>query len=190
MGRRAISLQADLAIESQAALLFEVALREFESIDCLINCASVFVPDTPLTAEHDTWEQNITINLRAPLILSQAFAGQKEGTQTRVIINITDALACGANISHSTYALSKAGLQHLTRMFAKVLAPKVRVNDIALGLVIPCVSMPYVHFEELCLKTPLSIPTSMDEVNQAVSFILKAQSMTGATVTLDSGMGL
>jgi NAD(P)-dependent dehydrogenase (short-subunit alcohol dehydrogenase family) len=148
------------------------------------------LPDTPLTAEHDTWEQNININLRAPLILSQAFARQRESEEVRVIINITDAMACGANISHSTYALSKAGLQQLTRMFAKVLAPKVRVNDIALGLVIPPVQMPYMQFESLCLRTPLAIPTGIDEINQAISFILRAESMTGTTVTLDSGMGL
>ena len=190
MGRRAISLQADLAVESQAELLFEVALREFESIHCLVNCASVFIPDTPLTADHVTWEKNIHTNLRAPLILSQAFARQKESAESRVIINITDAMAYGANISHTTYALSKASLQQLTRMFAKALAPKVRVNDIALGFVIPPVHTPYTHFEELCLKTPLAIPTSMEEIHHAVSFILKAQSMTGATLTLDSGAQL
>lgn len=189
LGQKAVSIPADLKEESQAASLIDRAANALGGLTCLINNASVFIQDTADTISHETWEQNLNINVRAPLILSQCFA-QQVGEGDQNIINISDALVDRPRNHFASYTLSKKALNAVTEMMAYHLAPRIRVNAIALGLVLPSVNETYVGFEEQRENSPLQRTTTLAEVADMTRMILACPSMTGALIPLDSGLHL
>ena len=95
----------------------------------------------------EQWDLNQAVNLRAPFLLSQAFAGQlRPGWQVTSSISMTSGrVSPGAD--HFAYTISKVGLHGLTRSLALALAPRIRVNELALGAVLAPEGAPgdYVH---------------------------------------------
>ena len=107
-----------------------------------------------------------------------------------LIVNISDVGAHKTWTGYPAYAVSKSGVETLTRLLAKAYAPSIRVNAIAPGLVLPPEGFPPGKWEELVGRLPLKRPASLDEVASALTFLLDNPSITGQTVVLDGGYSL
>jgi NAD(P)-dependent dehydrogenase (short-subunit alcohol dehydrogenase family) len=190
LGRRAVALPADLADEQAAALLVGEAAAALGPITLLVNNAAVFDYDRPETADHERWQRQMAINLRAPLVLTQGLLAQLPATGEANIVNLIDARVLNLTPHYTSYTISKAGLWVLTQHLARALAPRVRVNAIAPGPVLPHAGMSEEAFAALARATPLGRGPSVEEICRALRTILEAPAMTGQLLTLDGGRHL
>ena len=189
-GGRAAALIADLAAEDQVATLVDRAAQALGPLGALVNDASAFEWDTAGSATRASWDLHMETNLRAPFVLSQAFAAQLPEAASGVIVNMIDQRVWNLTPFFTTYTLSKAGLWTLTRTLAQALAPRIRVNAIGPGPALPSRRQTDDQFARQCEALPLGRGTSPDEICAALRFILSAPSMTGQMIALDGGQHL
>lgn len=188
-GGRAVALAADLADDAQARGLIEAAAA-LGPVTCLVNNASVFERDTVATATQASWDRHLAVNLRAPFVLSQAFAAALPQPRSGVVVNLIDQRVFNLTPHFVSYTVSKAGLWTLTRTLALALAPRIRVNGIGPGPTMPSRRQNQAAFAAQVAATPLRRAVSLEEICAAVRFILDAPSLTGQMIALDSGQHL
>lgn len=195
-GGSAFAIDADLASEIAVQNLIPRAVEQIGPLGCLVNNASSFELDSIETASRESWDRHIEPNLRAPLVLTQAFAQQLESAQARdkddgplngAVINLIDQRVWNPTPNYLSYALSKAGLWAMTRQLALELAPAIRVNGIGPGPALPNSRQSAADFQAQCDALPLGIGTSPEEICAAARFLLAARSMTGQMIALDGG---
>jgi NAD(P)-dependent dehydrogenase (short-subunit alcohol dehydrogenase family) len=187
LGRRSLILQADLAKEGDVEKLLPTLGRELGPVSCLVNNASVFEMDKIDTVTRESWDRHIETNLRAPFVLSQAFARQlPEGTDGN-IINMLDQRVWKLTPYFMSYTVAKMGLWTLTRTLALALAPKIRVNAIGPGPTLPSPRQSDEHFSAQSAAMPLGHGATPDEIAGAALYILSSPSMTGQMIALDGG---
>jgi NAD(P)-dependent dehydrogenase (short-subunit alcohol dehydrogenase family) len=190
-GGRAVVVRADLADPAAAAsLIGEAETALGGAIGVLVNNAATFVADHLVSFDLDRFRRQLAINLEAPLLLAQAFAGALPAGSSGLIVNLGDQRTTNPTARYLGYSISKAGLAMAAAVLARDLAPRIRVNTIALGLAIAHAEMDEARYRELLQATPLRCSTSDDEIARALQLIVRSPSMTGATITLDSGMGM
>jgi NAD(P)-dependent dehydrogenase (short-subunit alcohol dehydrogenase family) len=188
LGRRAWVVAADLAQPAEVAALITRA-NQFTPLYALVNSAAIFEPLSLLETTLPAWERHLAINLTAPFLLSQAFAAQlPEGAQGR-IVNILDWRALRPGADHFPYTVSKAALAALTSSLAVALAPRITVNGLALGAVLPPADG--AASPEVIRKIPLGRWGETQEVQEALVFLLAgAAYVTGEVVHVDGGRHL
>lgn len=157
-------------------------------VEVLINSAATMVESDIRAVSIDDFDDSISINLRAPLVCSQEAA--KRMLNGGLIINISDVGAGKTWMRHPVYSVSKAGLEVLTRILAKALAPKIRVNAIAPGLVIPPLDMADNSWEKLIEKVPLKRSAYPQEVTSMVEYLIQNKYITGQIIQIDGGYSL
>ena len=189
-GGTAAALGADLAREDEAAGLVARAAQAIGPLACLVNNASVFQRDTPETATRQSWDAHMEVNLRAPFVLTQAFARQLPAGIEGNAINIIDQRVRNLTPHFTSYTLSKAGLWTLTRTLALALAPGIRVNAIGPGPTLPNARQTDEEFDRQWASMPLRRRVGIGEIAGAVRFILDAPAMTGQMIALDGGQHL
>ena len=189
-GGRAVALAAELSDEAAASDLAGRAAAALGPLGCLVNNASLFEYDNVESATQATWEAHMAVNLRAPFVLSQAFAAALPGGTNGAIINILDQRVWNLTPHFISYTLSKSGLWTLTQTLALALAPRIRVNAIGPGPVLPSALQTAAQFRAQCENTPLGRGTEPEEIAAAVRFILAAPAMTGQMMALDGGQHL
>lgn len=128
----AASVCGDLAIDGLPAAVAEAALACFGRLDGLVNNASSFFPTPVGTMDEAAWGDLIGSNLKGPLFLTQALAGELR-QRRGAIVNIVDIHAERPLKGYPLYCAAKAGLAGLTRALAVELAPEVRVNGVSPG---------------------------------------------------------
>ena len=190
LGRRAVALPADLADERATAALVGEAAAALGPITLLVNNAAVFDYDRPETADHERWQRQMAINLRAPLVLTQGLLAQLPAGGPADVVNLIDARVLNLTPHYTSYTISKAGLWVLTQHLARALAPRVRVNAIAPGPVLPHAGMSDQAFAALARGTPLGRGPGVEEICRALRTILETPSMTGQLLALDGGRHL
>jgi NAD(P)-dependent dehydrogenase (short-subunit alcohol dehydrogenase family) len=190
MGRRAEVLVADLADESQAETLVERAEAVLGAPGLLVNSASTFERDEALTATRASWDFHMEVNLRAPFVLTQAFARRLPAVAEGLVVNMLDQRVWNLTPHFTTYTVSKAGLWTLTQTLALALAPRIRVVGIGPGPALPSARQTAEQFAAQCAGTPLKVGTGPAEICQAVRFALAARSFTGQMIALDGGQHL
>jgi NAD(P)-dependent dehydrogenase (short-subunit alcohol dehydrogenase family) len=186
-GGHAKAVRADLASAEQAAALVEQCKAPDTTLVCLVNNASLFELDRAPTATAAQFDRHMAVNLRAPLLLSQAFARQVPEGETGVIVNLLDQKLFNLNPDFLTYTLSKIGLQGLTTLLAQSFAPRVRVAGIAPGLTLRSGSQTDARFAAQHRANPLGVGVDTDDLVRALRFILATPSFTGDTLIVDSG---
>ncbi len=189
-GGRAVALKAELSDEAQAAALVPDAAAALGPLGCLINNASAFENDSVETADRASWDRHMDANLRAPFVLTQAFARALPEAAGGVVINLLDQRVWNPTPFFLSYTLSKAGLWTLTQTLAMALAPRIRVNGIGPGPALPSARQTPEQFARQCAMMPLGRGTSPAEICAAVRFILAAKAMTGQMIALDGGQHL
>ena len=188
VGRKAFLLQADLTDTAQVAKLISRAY-EYAPLFALVNNASVFEPlgweDTSL----EQWNRAMMVNLTAPFLLGQAFARSlKPGWHGR-IVNLIDWRALRPGPDHLPYTISNSALAALTHSLAIALAPRITVNALALGAILPPSdgTPTKVNLEQI----PARRWANLDEVGQALIFLLDGPAyITGEIIHLDGGRHL
>jgi NAD(P)-dependent dehydrogenase (short-subunit alcohol dehydrogenase family) len=180
-------LQADLADPVQVNALFSRAL-EHGPIYGLINNASIF-GRSDWRADLDDWNLHLKINLTAPFLLSQAFARSVADSEVGCIVNLLDWRALRPGADHLPYTISKAGLAALTHSLAAALAPRIRVNGLALGAILPPTDGTV--SPAILQNVPTGRWARLEEIVQAVMFLLDGPSyITGEIIHLDGGRHL
>ncbi|MCK5295337.1 MAG: SDR family oxidoreductase, partial [Alphaproteobacteria bacterium] len=115
---------------------------------------------------------------------------QLSNNSNGTIINLIDQRVLNLTPNYSSYTVSKSGLWTLTQTMAQALAPKIRVNAIAPGFVLPVGEHDKEQFERLCAATPLRQKTQLQEICKTVNYILETPSMTGQIIAIDGGKHL
>ena len=184
LGSRVTLAQADLTDPEQIRSL----VAKTESLDVLVNSAA-FMPSGNVDAlSIENWDTSLDLNLRAPFLLAQSVS--EKMTEGGLIVNITDVGAQKAWSRYPSYTVSKAALESLTRILARALAPKIRVNAIAPGFVLQSDIVPPKEWDRLIQRVPLKRPARSDEIAYALEFLLKNEYVTGQTIVVDGGYSL
>ena len=186
-GGRAVALGADLAREPETEALVPAAAARLGPLTGLINNASVFEDDRVDTATRASWDAHLETNLRAPLVLTQAFARQLPEDESGCVVNILDQRVWNLTPYFLSYTVSKSALWTLTRTLAMTLAPRIRVNAIGPGPTLKSERQTEEHFGAQCARVPLKRGTTPAEICDGVRFILGAPALTGQMIALDGG---
>jgi NAD(P)-dependent dehydrogenase (short-subunit alcohol dehydrogenase family) len=187
-GGKAAAVAADLAKEAEVQTLVPRAVEALGMpLACLVNNASNFEMDKVDTATRESWDRHIETNLRAPLVLSQAFAQQLPEGGEGNIVNLLDQRVWKLTPYFLSYTVAKSGLWTLTRTLALALAPRIRVNGIGPGPTLPSERQTAEQFRQQQLAVPLRHGATPEEIAAAVRFILASPSMTGQMIALDGG---
>jgi NAD(P)-dependent dehydrogenase (short-subunit alcohol dehydrogenase family) len=190
MGQRAVIVQGDLSLAETPERLIAEASLGLGGLSGLVNNASIFEPDEVGAITARSWARHQDTNLRAPVLLAQAFARQlAEGTHGN-IINIIDQRVWKLNPKFFSYTASKSALWTVTRTLAQALAPRIRVNAIGPGPALPNIRMDEEEFAKQSRLTLLGRGTSPAEISAAVKFILSQPALTGQMIVLDGGQHL
>ena len=136
-----------------------------------------------------SWGRHLRTNLRTPALLSKEFAKNVRGKNNN-IINIIDQRVFKLTPYFFSYTISKTGLYTLTKTSAMSLAPAIRVNGIAPGPTIKNKRQSKQHFRKQYLATPLKKQVEVDEICNAVDFLINNKSITGQVIAIDSGQNL
>ncbi|MEQ1863243.1 MAG: SDR family oxidoreductase [Micropepsaceae bacterium] len=190
LGRRAALIEGDLAEEDQVATFVARAGTALGPLTGLINSASVFEDDRIATMTRASWDKHIETNLRAPLVLSQAFAKQLSTGADGAIVNIIDQAVLNLTPQFLSYTVSKAGLWTLTQTLAQALAPRIRVNAVAPGPSLKAARQSPANFEAQVQATLLKRPSEPADIASAVHYLLTARAVTGQMIAVDSGQHL
>jgi NAD(P)-dependent dehydrogenase (short-subunit alcohol dehydrogenase family) len=186
-GGKALAVRADLSSARQAEALVGKCRARGVRLTCLVNNASLFKLDRAPTATAADFDLHMAINLRAPLLLSQALARQLPEGPKGLIVNVLDQKLFNLNPDFLSYTLSKVGLQGLTTLLAQSFAPRLRVAGIAPGLTLRSGSQTDARFAEQHAANPLGVGVKTDDLVRALRFIVATPSFTGDTLIVDSG---
>ena len=187
-GSNAATVAADLEKEAEVQTLVPRAAQALGMpLTCLVNNASNFEMDKVDTATRESWDRHIETNLRAPLVLSQAFARQLPGESEGNIVNLLDQRVWKLTPFFLSYTVAKSGLWTLTRTLALALAPRIRVNGIGPGPTLASERQTAEQFRQQQLAVPLKHGATPEEIAAALRFILDSPSMTGLMIALDGG---
>lgn len=190
LGRRAVVVTGDLAVEDEVAGIVAAASDALGPLGVLVNNASTFELDRLDTVTRASWDRHLETNLRAPIVLSQAFVRQLPREGAGLIVNMLDQRVLNLTPNFLSYSISRMGLWAATQILARELAPRVRVNAIGPGPTLAAPGMSPERFAELCRATPLRRATTPEEIASALRFIIASPSMTGQLITLDGGQQL
>lgn len=200
MGRKAVSLRADLLIASQVEKLVATAAQGLGGpLTVLINNASIFEYDTIQTATRKSWDRHMESNLRAPFVLTQDFAEQAlvagvdaagEAVASGLVVNMIDQRVQKLTPEFMTYTLAKMGLWALTQTAAQALAPKIRVNAIGPGPTLQGARQSEKHFALQRAATILQRGANPSDITAALGFFLDSPAVTGQMIAVDGGQHL
>jgi pteridine reductase len=185
-GGEARAFSADLSQPDAPDRLANDVMDSFDRIDVLVNSAAVMLrtPIDEVTTEQ--WDTIFALNLRAPFFLARA-AARAMGADGGAIVNMADLAAFETWPAYVPHAISKSGVVAMTRTLARTLAPRVRVNAVAPGLVLLPESWSAEDAERLVKTTPLGRAGTPDDVVGAVIYLLEADYVTGETLLVDGG---
>ncbi len=180
-------LQSGLEDEASCSETVSRAVTVCGGLDFLVNNASVFPKGDIMTSAREELEHAILVNAWAPLWLSIAFASK---VSSGGIVNMLDTRISGYDFSNFPYYLSKRALSDITENLALRFAPSIRVNGVAPGLIIPPDGKDESYLSKIEPIIPLRAHGSVEDIANAVSFLLRSNFITGQTIFVDGGQHL
>ena len=198
LGVRAETFAADLLNLDQTEALVDRAQNALGPLTVLVNNASIFEYDNLASATRSSWDRHMGSNLRAPFVLTQAFAAQapradRSGDEPRaqaLVVNMIDQRVRKPTPEFMTYSLAKAGLWWLTQTSAQALAPDIRVNAIGPGPTMRGSRQSDTHFARQRAATILERGAGPADIQAALGYLLDADSVTGQLICVDGGQHL
>ncbi len=187
-GVPALLLQADLTVPEQIERIFEQISEHPSPLKVLVNSAAVMLNGTLEETSIQDWDATFNLNLRAPWLCACYAARLMK--ENGVIINLTDASAGRLWKTYPAYSVSKAALEVFTRLLARSLAPGIRVNAVAPGLVMPTPSLTEDQWERLVARLPVKRTGTPQDIVKAVLFLIQNDYVTGQTLVVDGGYQL
>ena len=167
-------------------------VNSIESLDLLVNNASVFYPKPVENSSIDDWNDVINVNLRAPFFLSKGLS-KKLSINNGSIINIIDIHSERPLKNHAVYNISKAGLKMMTQTLAKELAPSIRVNGVSPGSILWPEATAEISDDEKKLmldRIVLNRQGSPQDIADTVLFLANSDYITGQIINIDGGRTL
>jgi NAD(P)-dependent dehydrogenase (short-subunit alcohol dehydrogenase family) len=190
LGRRAVAVNRDLAVEAGVKSLLAECADELGPVTCVVNNASLFERDDTASFSGEHLARAMRTNVVAPVLLAQALHDQLPADAQGVVVNLLDQKLSNPNPDFLSYTLSKAALQEATRLLAMALAPKVRVVGVAPGLTLISGDQSEAGFERAHTRTPLGRSSTPTDIAQAVVYLARAGAVTGTTLLVDGGQHL
>jgi pteridine reductase len=188
LGRDAIPIQGDLSDPQTTELFLEEAHAMHGQLDAVVNSAAVWRPRPLAEVTVEDWDLTHAVNLRAPFFISVRAA--EVLPPGGVIINIADHLATESSPGLVPHSISKAGVIAMTQHLARRFAPKIRVNAVSPGAVLPPADWGAAAEERFVASTPLGRLGSPDDVTDAVLYLVRARFVTGVVIPVDGGRHL
>ncbi|AOY79688.1 SDR family oxidoreductase [Moorena producens JHB] len=179
--------QADLTCDQDMLNLLPRVKADVPELDVLVNNASIFEPATLKETELDLFDSHFAVNFKAPYFFTRDFARLY---QKGNIINIIDTRINKNDFSYSAYTLAKKALANLTEMAALELAPHIRVNGICPGWILLPAGASEQYIETLRQRVPMHSQGNVDQICQAVRYLLSNQFVTGQFLFVDGGQHL
>lgn len=184
IGNAAI-VRAELA-EPDCAERVMAGLTMLPPARLLVNSASLFLRDSHDDFGAGQWDRQQAVNLRAPALLTQAFAARLSGGNG-LVVNLLDAKLASPNPDFFSYTVSKMGLAGLTELSARALAPNIRVCGIAPSVTMVSGLQSRDNFERVHRLNALERGVEVEEIAAALRFVVATPTLTGQTITLDGG---
>jgi pteridine reductase len=185
-GAAAEAFPCDLSLPESPDALVRDVVASFGRLDILVNSAAVMLRTPFGEVSSEDWDRMMKLNLRAPFFLAQAAAPYLKEARG-CVVNIADLAAFESWPAYVPHGMSKAGIVQMTRALARVLAPEVRVNGIAPGVVMLPDGWPAESEERLASTTPLGRLGRPTDVLAALHYLLEAGFVTGETLIVDGG---
>jgi len=180
----------DLSNPETASSIIDAATGALGPVSILVNSASGFPTDSIRDATVVQWRRTMDLTLGSPLFLIQAFAEHLGDEAEGAVVNITDVKTQRPYMEHVSYMLAKGGIDTLTKAAALALAPKIRVNAVALGVILPPPGETQEYANALAADIPLARAGGAEVVADTVVYLVKNDFVTGETVRLDGGAHL
>jgi NAD(P)-dependent dehydrogenase (short-subunit alcohol dehydrogenase family) len=177
-------VRGDLCDPSAAETIFAAA-EGLPPLRLLVNNASRFAFDSAHGFTFDSWNAHLDANLRAPALLSQAFAARAE---RGLIVNLLDAKLASPNPDFFSYTVSKFGLAGLTELCARAFAPAVRVCAIAPSVTMVSGPQSRDNFDQVHALNALRRGVDAAHIVAALRFLIATPTVTGETITVDGGL--
>ncbi|GMQ93980.1 MAG: SDR family oxidoreductase [Acidimicrobiia bacterium] len=153
----------------------------------LVNSASGFPSDTIDDVTVAGFRSAQDLSLTTPMMLIQAFARHVPDDLGGAVVNVTDVKTMRPYRKHLSYMLAKGGIDTLTRAAAVALAPKIRVNAVALGVILPPAKEDDAYAENLAADLPLQRIGGAQVVADTVAFLCENDFITGEIIRVDGG---
>ncbi len=186
LGQRAMALQGDVSNSADVQAMADEVESRFGRLDLLVNNASIFPAGPLLEIEEGEWDRVMAVNLKGPFLMVKAVAPLLTASGGNVV-NLVDLSAFQPWVEYPHHAVSKAGLLHLTRVMARALAPRVRVNAIAPGAVLLPESYDEEAREKSRRRSVLGTLGSPEDVVRTVLFLDRSPFITGEVIVVDGG---
>src|SRR5215469_297087 len=189
LGRRAAAFSAELTKVAAIQKLVGDVVAHFERLDILINSAANFLQTKFGETSEARWDASLDTNLKAPFFMTQAAAPHLAKSGHGVIVNFADIGGLLGWREFLPHSVSKAGVILMTRILAKELAPKVRVNAIVPGT-ITMPGDPPEWQRNFIRRAPLQRTGTPEDIADAVLFLVGAKFVTGHVLVVDGGRTL
>jgi len=156
-------------------------------LNALVNCAAIFEHDTIADITEEALQRHIALNTFTPSLLARDFANALPEDGAGCVVNFLDFKLASPYPDHFSYTLSKYALAGATELLARALAPRVRVNAVAPGYVLPAPGQAQADFERLHDDVPLERGPTPEDIARAVRFLIESEAVTGQTIYVDGG---
>jgi NAD(P)-dependent dehydrogenase (short-subunit alcohol dehydrogenase family) len=187
LGRKCEIFKADLSNTKRIKPLTARVFRAFPNCSLLINNASIFEDRDFMEVTEESFDREFALNFKAPFFLSQEFSRRKSA---EIIVNMLDTRVSRIEPGHFVYNLSKRALRDFTLMAARALGPKIRVNGICPGPILPPPGKDSKYLRRISDNAPLGKPGHPDYVITALKYILDNSYVTGECLYVDGGQHL
>lgn len=187
LGVRAAVGSVNLADPTKAAALVDLTKRSLGIPSILVNSASGFPSDTIADVTVDAWRATLDLTLASPVFATQAFANALPEDLDGAVVNITDVRTQTPYREHFSYIVAKGGIDTFTKTAALQLAPRIRVNAVALGVILPPPQEDDDYAARLATDLPLGRVGGTGPVVTTVLSLLENDFITGEIVRVDGG---
>ncbi len=189
-GGRGATGAVNLGHPEVAADLIAMATETLGEVSILVNSASGFATDTINDVDLAGWKRSHDLTLASPVFLTQAFAAALGEDSPGAVLNVTDVRTQTPYLKHFSYVIAKGGLDTFTMAAAVALAPRIRVNAVALGVILPPPGEDAAYVEGLAADLPLQRVGGTDPVVAAALHLIQNDFVTGEIIRLDGGAHL
>ena len=190
MGVRAAIGSSNLSDPSSAPDLVTAATAALGPVTILINSASGFPTDTVMDVTPSGLRDTYDLTLGSPVMLTQAFAAALPEDQTGAVVNVTDVKTLRPYQKHFSYILAKGALDTFTRAAAVALGPRIRVNAVALGVILPPPGEDDDYATRISAGHPIPGAGGTDPVAAAARGLIENDFVTGEIIRVDGGSHL
>lgn len=188
LGGRYELFQADLSIPKQIETLISSIYKKFSQLDILVNNAGIYPKGKGLDTNLQMLQQVFSVNLFSQILLIKAFALHLPEEASGKVVNISDSKVFRHGTDHFAYRLTKSAVNEMTMQFALELAPRITVNAVAPGIVMPLAGLEDMDMQPIAeRRVPLKRIGSPEMIAENVVHLLKQDFITGQIIRVDGG---